>query len=414
MNKKWIWIAGLSLVGIVIVASIKKGGTKTAEVETTEVTRRDITELVSVSGKIQPEFEVKISADVSGEIIELAVAEGDTVRQGQLLLRINPELYETTLNQLRANLDNAMAGMAASEAQLEKAKANVLQQNANAKRLKPLFEAGAISLQEWENAQLQQTLAKSDALAAEKNALGSQYNVKSLQARLEEGRRNLGRTSIYAPTAGVVTQLSAEKGERVVGTQQMTGTEIMRISNLDRMEVQVNINENDIVRVRVGNEADVRVDAYPGKTFKGKVVEVANSARFNAATPMNDQSSNFIVKVQLDPASYQDLQTQGQLVVFPGMTATVDIHTRTSSQALSIPISALCTRSFGDSISSGQSVFVLSDGKAVIKSIEVGVQDLDYYEVLSGLKEGDVVISGPTMTVAKTLQPGEKVKTKSP
>ncbi len=414
MNKKWIWIAGLSLVGIVIVASIKKGGTKTAEVETTEVTRRDITELVSVSGKIQPEFEVKISADVSGEIIELAVAEGDTVRQGQLLLRINPELYETTLNQLRANLDNAMAGMAASEAQLEKAKANVLQQNANAKRLKPLFEAGAISLQEWENAQLQQTLAKSDALAAEKNALGSQYNVKSLQARLEEGRRNLGRTSIYAPTAGVVTQLSAEKGERVVGTQQMTGTEIMRISNLDRMEVQVNINENDIVRVRVGNEADVRVDAYPGKTFKGKVVEVANSARFNAATPMNDQSSNFIVKVQLDPASYQDLQTQGQLVVFPGMTATVDIHTRTSSQALSIPISALCTRSFGDSISSGQSVFVLSDGKAVIKSIEVGVQDLDYYEILSGLKEGDVVISGPTMTVAKTLQPGEKVKTKSP
>jgi HlyD family secretion protein len=412
MNKKWIWIAGLSLVGIVIFASIKKGGTKTAEVETTEVTRRDITELVSVSGKIQPEFEVKISADVSGEIIELAVAEGDTVRQGQLLLRINPELYETTLNQLRANLDNAMAGMAASEAQLEKAKANVLQQNANVKRLKPLFEAGAISLQEWENAQLQQTLAKSDALAAEKNTLGSQYNVKSLQARLEEGRRNLGRTSIYAPTAGVVTQLSAEKGERVVGTQQMTGTEIMRISNLDRMEVQVNINENDIVRVRVGNEADVRVDAYPGKTFKGKVVEVANSARFNAATPMNDQSSNFIVKVQLDPASYQDLQTQGQLVVFPGMTATVDIHTRTSTQALSIPISALCTRSFGDSISSGQSVFVLSDGKASIKSIEVGVQDLDYYEVLSGLKEGDVVISGPTMTVAKTLQPGEKVKTK--
>jgi len=414
MNKKWIWIAGLSLVGIVIVASIKKGGSKTAEVETTEVTRRDITELVSVSGKIQPEFEVKISADVSGEIIELAVAEGDTVRQGQLLLRINPELYETTLNQLKANLDNAMAGMAASEAQLEKAKANVLQQNANVKRLKPLFEAGAISLQEWENAQLQQTLAKSDALAAEKNALGSQYNVKSLQARLEEGRRNLGRTSIYAPTAGVVTQLSAEKGERVVGTQQMTGTEIMRISNLDRMEVQVNINENDIVRVRVGNEADVRVDAYPGKAFKGKVVEVANSARFNAATPMNDQSSNFIVKVQLDPASYQDLQTQGQLVVFPGMTATVDIHTRTSSQALSIPISALCTRSFGDSISSGQSVFVLSDGKAAIKSIEVGVQDLDYYEVLSGLKEGDVVISGPTMTVAKTLQPGEKVKTKTP
>ncbi|MFM1898714.1 MAG: hypothetical protein RL577_954 [Bacteroidota bacterium] len=412
MNKKWIWISGLSLVGIVIVASITKGGTKTSEVETTEVSLRDITELVSVSGKIQPEFEVKISADVSGEIIELAVAEGDTVRQGQLLLRINPELYETTLNQLRANLDNAMAGMAAAQAQLEKAKANVLQQNASVKRLTPLFEAGAISLQEWENALLQQTLAKSDALAAEKNALGAQYNVKSLQARLEEGRRNLGRTSIYAPTAGVVTQLSAEKGERVVGTQQMTGTEIMRISNLDRMEVQVNINENDIVRLRVGNEADVRVDAYPGKTFKGKVVEVANSARFNAATPINDQSSNFIVKVQLDPTSYQDLQTQGQLVVFPGMTATVDIHTRTAPQALSIPISALCTRSFGDTISSGQSVFVLNNGKATIKSIEVGIQDLDYYEVLSGLKEGDIIISGPTMVVAKTLQPGDKVKTK--
>lgn len=306
MNKKWIWISAATLVTVVIFASIFKGGKQTTEVETSKVIRRNITELVSVSGKIQPEFEVKISADVSGEIIELAVREGDTVRKGQLLLRINPELYETTLNQLSANLDNAKASLAAAEAQIEKAKANALQQKASVDRLKPLYENGALSLQEWENNQLQFTLAKSDVLAAEKNALGAQFNVKSLQARLDEGRKNLGRTSIYAPTSGVVTQLSAELGERVVGTQQMTGTEIMRISNLDRMEVQVNINENDIVRIHVGNHADIRVDAYPGRNFSGKVVEVANSARFNASSPINDQSSNFIVKVQLDPTSYQD------------------------------------------------------------------------------------------------------------
>ncbi len=411
MNKKWIWIAGLGLVTIIVVASITKGGKQTASVDTTQVSERDITELVSVSGKIQPEFEVKISADVSGEIIELAVQEGDTVQLGQLLLRINPELYETTLSQLRANLDNALAGLASAEAQLEKAKANMMQQTAATQRLKSLHDNGALSLQEWENAQLQLTLAKSDALAAEKNALGAQYNVKSLQARLEEGRRNLGRTSIYAPTAGVVTQLSAEKGERVVGTQQMTGTEIMRISNLARMEVQVNINENDIVRLQVGNSADIRIDAYPGKTFKGEVVEVANSARFNNATPINDQSSNFVVKVRLDPSSYSDLEQGGKTVVFPGMTATVDIHTRTAKQAISIPIGALCTRSFeGDSSESRQSVFVIKDGKVERKMVQVGIQDLDHYEVLSGLKVGETIVSGPTMAVAKTLQPGDKVK----
>ena len=378
-KKRILWISLAALVVLIVVAMVMKGGKKDLEVETAKVESRTITEIVSVTGKIQPESEVKISADVSGEIIDMMVHEGDSVTKGQLLLRINPELYETAMSQLKANLDNARAALAGAE-------------------------------------------AKADFEAAGKSVLGSKYNVQSVAARLEEGKRNLGRTSIYAPASGIVTHLTSEKGERVVGTAQMAGTEIMRISNMHMMEVQVNVNENDIVRIHRGDSADVKVDAYDGRIFRGVVTEIANSAVFNAAQNMSDQVTNFVVKIRLVPSSYQDLTAEGEFPFLPGMTASVDVKTKTKTGVVSVPIAAVTTRNPTGASKDGKAaesksdvqtwVFLYNGGKAKAVEVKTGVQDLDFYEVLGGLKVGDEVVSGPSMSVAKTLNDGDKLKKK--
>lgn len=426
-RKKIFWILGGVILLIILIAIFGKGGTSETKVATEKVAFRNITEIVSVSGKIQPESEVKISADVSGEIINMAVKEGDSVRQGQLLLRINPELYETTISQLSANLDNGRASLAGSEAQLEKVKASLIQAQANYNRNKKLFDQNVISEQEWENIRMQLELAKSDVNAAEKNILASRYNVASMAARLEEGRRNLGRTSIYAPAAGIVTNLNSEQGERVVGTAQMAGTEIMRISNLNSMEVEVNVNENDIVRIKMGDSADIKVDAYPDRVFRGLVSEIANSAKFNAATSITDQVTNFMVKIHILTGSYADLGLGKKQPFRPGMTATVDIKTTTKGHVLGVPISAVTTRkplTFGKKDNTPDSevktknkedenstwVFIYDNGKTKSVKVKTGIQDLNYFEVKEGLKEGDEVIIAPGMAVAKLLNDGEKVK----
>jgi HlyD family secretion protein len=249
------------------------------------------------------------------------------------------------MSQLKANLDNAKASLAGSEAQQIKAKMALAQAELNFKRQQKLHEQKVISDQDWENARLQFENAQADFTIAAKTILSAQYNVKSLMARVDEGSKNLGRTSIYAPVSGIVTQLNSEKGERVVGTAQMAGTEIMRISNLNSMEVQVNINENDIVRVHRGDSANIKVDAYQDRVFKGIVTEIANSAKFNVATNMNEQVTNYTVKVRLLASSYHDLISKRQpQPFFPGMTASVDIKSSTKENVLSIPISALTTR----------------------------------------------------------------------
>ena len=420
-KKKTIWISIAAIVVIFIIVKVVTGGQKPVEVSTEKVTARTITEVVSVTGKIQPEFEVKISPDVSGEITEMFVKEGDSVTKGQLLLRINPELYQTTMSQLKANLDNAKAGLAGSEAQQIKAKMALAQSEINFKRQKQLHEQKVISDQEFENARLQFENSQADFTIASKNILSAQFNVKSLMARVEEGSKNLGRTSIYAPTSGIVTQLNNEKGERVVGTAQMAGTEIMRISNLNIMEVQVNINENDIVRVHKGDSADIKVDAYTDRVFKGIVTEIANSAKFNVATNMNEQVTNYTVKVRLLQSSYRDLITaKSTQAFFPGMTASVDIKSVTKTNVLSIPISSLTTRNpeiqkEGDKPQKKETtistwVFLNNNGIAKAVKVKTGIQDIDYFEVLEGLKLGDEVISEPAMAIAKTLNNGDKVK----
>lgn len=420
-QKKTIWISIAAFVVIFIIVKVVNGGQKPVKVSTEKVTARTITEVVSVTGKIQPEFEVKISPDVSGEITEMFVKEGDSVTKGQLLLRINPELYQTTMSQLKANLDNAKAGLAGSEAQQIKAKMALNQAEINFKRQKQLHEQKVISDQEFENARLQFENSQADYTIASKNILSAQFNVKSLMARVEEGSKNLGRTSIYAPTSGIVTQLNNEKGERVVGTAQMAGTEIMRISNLNIMEVQVNINENDIVRVHKGDSADIKVDAYTDRVFKGIVTEIANSAKFNVATNMNEQVTNYTVKVRLLQSSYKDLITaKSNQPFFPGMTASVDIKSVTKTSVLSIPISSLTTRNpeiqkDGDKPQKKETtvstwVFLNNNGIAKAVKVKTGIQDIDYFEVLEGLKLGDEVISEPAMAIAKTLNNGDKVK----
>jgi HlyD family secretion protein len=356
----------------------------------------------------------------------MAVMEGDSVQKGQLLLRINPELYETTISQLSANLDNARAGMAGSEAQKARAAASLIQAEANFKRQKQLHEQKVISEQEWEQARVQYEVAKADATSAEKNALAAKYTTASAAARLDEGRKNLGRTSIFAPAAGIVTQMNSEKGERVVGTAQMAGTEIMRISNLNVMEVEVNVNENDIVRIKYGDSADIKVDAYPDRIFKGVVTQIANSAKFNNTQLLTDQVTNFVVKVRILPQSYADLGMGRNQPFRPGMTATVDIKTVSKNNALCVPISAVTTRNPANKSETNykkntnkteepqkedRGTWVLLYNNGILKSVKVktGLQDLDYFEITEGLKAGDEVVSAPGIAIAKTLYDGDKV-----
>jgi HlyD family secretion protein len=425
-KKKIIWISIGATVLLLLIIAIFRGGKTEIRVSTDKAVNRVITEIVSVSGKIQPESEVKISADVSGEIIEMAVMEGDSVQKGQLLLRINPELYETTISQLSANLDNARAGMAGSEAQKARAAASLIQAEANFKRQKQLHEQKVISEQEWEQARVQYEVAKADATSAEKNALAAKYTTASAAARLDEGRKNLGRTSIFAPAAGIVTQMNSEKGERVVGTAQMAGTEIMRISNLNVMEVEVNVNENDIVRIKYGDSADIKVDAYPDRIFKGVVTQIANSAKFNNTQLLTDQVTNFVVKVRILPQSYADLGMGRNQPFRPGMTATVDIKTVSKNNALCVPISAVTTRNPANKSETNykkntnkteepqkedRGTWVLLYNNGILKSVKVktGLQDLDYFEITEGLKVGDEVVSAPGIAIAKTLYDGDKV-----
>lgn len=420
-NKKRVyWISGIIILTLIVAASIFKGGKSEELVTTEKIQNKTIVETVTVTGKILPKSEVKISPDVSGEIIDMFVNEGDSVVEGQLLVTINPEIYLTTVNQLRANLNNAKANLSSAEAQELRSKVALDIADDNFERQKKLHQENITSDLEWENARVQYEQIKTEATVASKNKTAALYNVKSLAARLDEGMKTLGRTKILAPQSGIVTQLSSEKGERVVGTAQMAGTEIMRISDLSRMEVEVKINENDIVRLELNDEADIRVDAYPKKTFTGRVTEIANSAKFNANMDINEQVTNYTVKIQIDPSSYADLISAGRpQPLLPGMTASAEIKTEKRENALALPIAALTTRDPKKDKSKDSNldeietwVFVYENGKAVAKKVKTGIQDLDYFEVISGLSKGENVITSPSMSIAKTMMDGDKVSRK--
>ena len=353
-------------------------------VSTDFASRLDIVETVSASGKIQPEVEVKISPDVSGEIVELPIKEGDQVFKGDLLVRIKPDTYLSMKQRSEAALNSAKASLSMSKARL-------VESEANYNRNKILFEKGAISASEFEQIESSYEVAKL-------NVQSSKYSVSSAQASLEESQENLDKTSIYAPVDGTISRLNVELGERVVGTMQMAGTEILRLANLDEMEVAVEVNENDINRVKLGDTTLIEVDAFLGIEFKGIVSEIANSADVVGASA--DQVTNFEVKIRiLEIAGFR-----------PGMTATVEIQTSDERQILSVPIQAVTTRKdTADEQEKIECVFVYESGKAVLKQVETGIQDDKNIHITSGLTDSIQVISGPYSAISKILKNGMRV-----
>ena len=343
--------------------------------------RSNIIETVSASGKIQPEVEIKISPDVSGEIVELPIKEGQEVTKGELLVRIKPDTYLSMLQRSEAALNSAKASLSMSKARL-------VESEANFKRNKTLFEKGAISASEFEQIESSYQVAKL-------NVESAQYAVSSAQASLNESQENLNKTNIYAPVNGTISSLNVELGERVVGTMQMAGTELMRLANLDQMEVAVEVNENDITRVNLGDSTLIEVDAFLGSQFNGVVSEIANSADVMGASA--DQVTNFEVKIRiLDQAGFR-----------PGMTATVEIQTSTEINALSVPIQAVTTRKdTADQGNTIECVFVLDNNRALLKQVETGIQDDRNIHILSGIQDRVVIISGPYSAVSKTLKDG--------
>lgn len=418
MSKKTIYILlGVAIVIIGLLIGLSKAGIignkdKGKEIEITTVQSGEIVETVSATGKIQPEIEVKIASMVSGEIISLPIKEGQVVKKGDLLVKINPDLYTSGLNRSVANLSGSKAGLSQSDASFKEAKANY-------DRNKTLFEKGIISKSDWDKAISSFEVAKA-------NKQSAYYNVQSASASVNEAKDNLGRTVIYAPADGTISVLNVELGERVLGTQQMAGTELLRVANLNNMEVEVDVNENDIVKIKVGDLANVEVDAYLKKEFKGVVTSISNSAS-TALTA--DQVTNFKVKIRILKESYADL-IQGKPASYspfrPGMTATVDIITTTKTNVVKVPISAVVVKSDTASVQVDnveyddkkpapksdkklECVFVKVGDKAKIRIIKTGIQDDTNIEVTTGLKKGEVVITGPYTTVAKDLNSGDKV-----
>ncbi len=424
MSKKSIYILLGTIIGLIIVlVALKKGGVignndDSKEVEVAKVSQMSIVETVSATGKIQPEIEVKISSEVSGEIIQLPIKEGQQVKKGDLLVKINPDIYVSGVNRTAASLSTTKAGLSQAEAQVKEAKANY-------NRNKPLFEKGVISKSEWDR-------ILSAYEVAEANKQSAYFNVQSASATLTEARDNLGRTTIYAPADGTISLLSVELGERVLGTQQMAGTEILRVANLNNMEVEVDVNENDIVKVTVGDSAKIEVDAYLKKEFKGIVTSISNSAS-SALTA--DQVTNFKVKVRILKESYEDL-LKGKAPNYspfrPGMTATVDIITTKKQNIIGVPISAVVIKEDTTSTKKDivaelekeeeqnkgtynpdqkfECVFVKVGDKAKLRVVKTGIQDDTNIEIMEGLKKGEEIITGPYLMVSKDLNTNDKVK----
>jgi HlyD family secretion protein len=420
MSKKKIFIV-LSVIAFVIVLLIvmkSKGvfgnNDDSKEVEIAKANEITIVETVSATGKIQPEVEVKISSQVSGEIIDLPVKEGQVVKKGDLLVRINPDLYTSGLNRSVSNYSGTKSGLSQADASFKEAQASY-------ERNKTLYDKGIISKADWDKAIASFEVAKANKQTA-------YFNVQSASASVKEAKDNLGRTTIYSPNDGTISKLNVELGERILGTQQMAGTELLRVANLNNMEVEVDVNENDIVKINIGDETKIQVDAYLKKEFKGIVTSISNSA---STTTTADQVTNFKVKVRILKESYLDL-IEGKPATYspfrPGMTATVDIITKRKENVIGVPISAVvvksdtsATKKFEmpednkDQVKSKsdkkyECVFVKVGDKVKIRIVKTGIQDDTNIEILSGLKKGDEIITGPYVTVSKELNSGDKVR----
>ena len=429
------------LIGLVFVF---KKGPELMKVSTEAVQVNTITEKVSASGKIFPVTEVKISSPVSGEVVELNIVEGDSVNQGQVLAKIDPEAYQSQVERGVASVNASKANMANSKAQLENIRAQkeqVLSQLLNAqevhKRNEKLFKEGVISNADFESSlvnlqSLEANLRASEASikSAQQNVLASEYSIKSAEASLKELKTMLGRTTIVAPVSGIVSKLNVEKGEQVVGTMQMSGTELMRIANLNSMEVQVEVSESDIPRVNIGDKVDVEVDAYVDRLFEGKVRQIANSANnlgsgIGAAALNSDQVTNFVVTIDILSRSYNDLiNTENKFPFRPGMSANVEINTSTVSDVLTVPVQSVTVREFEEDADRlkrdasynpkderfAEVVFVIDADSVRMLEVSTGLQDDKYIHIKAGLEEGMQVVTAPYSAISKKLEEGKQVE----
>jgi HlyD family secretion protein len=432
-TRKILYLIGGLVVVIIILGVVGSvagwfGGDRGTSVETTQVERRTVTQVVTASGRVQPEVEVKISPDVSGEIIELTVREGDRVERGRLLARIRPDFYAAQVEQAQANVMQARATASQRRADMVSAQLEL-------DRQRDLFERQVISKSVYEAAEARFEVAKAGYEAAN-------YAVESAEARLREGRDQLSKTAIYAPMDGTISQLNVETGERVVGTSQMAGTEMMRIARLNQMELEVDVNENDVVNISVGDSARVSVDAYPNRRILGVVTEIANSARVTGAGSQ-EQVTNFPVKIRvLDSHNLDETtviagvadegsDTEPAPNLRPGMSGTVDVFTRTVFDAVAIPIQAVTVRDVAAMHSDTSStrtasftgaqredlrrvVFVVEDGEARMVEITTGISDDTHIVVSTGLNDGVEVIVGPYRAVSRDLEEGQSVRISNP
>ncbi len=444
-NKKKLLIR-YSIIGLIVIILFliigKKAGwigkEEITKVSTDFVQKRTITETVSANGKIQPEVEVKMSPDVSGEIVELYIKEGDQVKSGQLLAKIDPKIYMSNYDRIVAALNTQKASLSNARARLSQVRSQFTNAKTTFERNTKLWNQQTISPSDYDNAKSAFEVAKAEVSAAEETVKGAEYGVKSSEAAVKEAKDNLNKTSIFAPIDGTISKLGVEKGERVVGTSQFAGTEIMRIANLNTMEVVVSVNENDIVRVKLGDTALIEVDSYLNRKFKGIVTEIATSA--NVAGTSADQVTNFDVRIRILSNSYLDLidKNHPNLSPFrPGMSATVDIQTSTARNILTIPIQAVTTRADSSKIKQTKAlnqgkeevkkngneatakkteeklqeyVFLYVKGKVKMQKVKTGIQDNSFIQITDGLNEKDEIVIGPYRAVTKKLKDGDPVQ----
>ena len=439
-NKLVYYLIGALIVIILVLVLAKTQGwigkAKEIEVELAKAKRAAITEKVSASGTVQPVIEVKLAPEVSGEITELNVEDGDSVRLGELLVKIRPDQQLSQLERSEASLSQQKANEISAEAALSGAKATFVRADADYKRQQKLWEEKVISESDWQLAKQNFEVAKNNLASSEQSLEAAKYIVKSTQASVKESRENVRRTSVVAPMKGIVSKLNVKKGERVVGTATMAGTEMLRIADLNKMEVRVNVNENDIVRVHLADSVLIDVDSYANinKEFKGIVTNIANTAKDKRS---GDAITEFEVRILILRSSYEDLIKQGNRFPFrPGMTASVEIVTNRKSNVLSVPLAAVTTRNpnakseeeekakkreEGDNprVTSDKKVekkadkivlFVNEKGVAKMVEVKTGISDYDNIEILSGVADSAEVVTGPFLVVSKRLKEGDRIK----
>ncbi len=425
-------LIGAGVLVVIAVAGNKLGWfgkSEVIQVAVDKVEKRTIIETVSASGKVQPEVEVKLSAEVSGEVVELHVKEGDVVKRGQLLCRVRPDVLQSGYDRAVASLNSQRAALASSQQQLKQAQANFANIAAKYKRNQELFSKKVISAAEFDAVKAEYEGARANLESVRQNVVGSRFGVEQSNAVVKEAGANLAKTTIYAPVDGVISKLSVELGDRILGTSQMAGTEIMRISNLSSMEVSVDVNESDINRVSIGDLADIEIDAFQDQKFKGEVTEIASSS--NVVGTSTDQVTNFTVKIRILPDSYAKLlrsDSANPSPFRPGLSATVDIQTE-KFNGIAVPIQSVTTREDKKEVKEEEGakpasastngkekakdaepvkeyVFIYQDGKVKQVLVKTGIQDDTYILVTSGLKGGEEVVSRPFTAISKTLKDG--------